>query len=674
MNNRITFSILVAVLFAFLCILKAQAQEDDCNKTKVAVSVEIVDAYNLLENDFGPRAKSEWNNFTTKMLVQILSEYEPEITFFPLSKGGEDCHYFFEAGMTLITVGEEDNKQTGYLVTASLIANANCIPSRSGELQSSMTYGKDRMLNQAMKNLVSTFWPMDRNIVLYEKDHPSPPRKPELNIQIGKEFISPLDKESRKTKVNAKVFDCRGNQVCDTRSTTSGQPVYYQDKIDRLDLKIGNCSGGYPFGNFMVIITNKDCDNEGEYKLEKGIDAEKKTIRFRTCQLGGPIVEEEKELIIRGIKIEVKPDRREIEPDERTKIVITLNETDPDGSRYPVEGKEIDVKINGLENGTIKPENGYTTTSDGKVVLDYKAGSNDEKITVAASFQPEDYPDKAEGKGSVTVKPPEYDAKLNISGKYEKIIKTSKKDTKDGSVDNHSLNESLEVSVSIFLEFIQAEDMPIFYQTFQYYKPTSVSITGFTYNSEENRYMSGPAFETNINFNRTASKQKIDGKEYLSQVPWVLVIDNETKKAVKLIHAGYGISYEVLESEIMNSVNYSTNVPQRKSETTTKTSSKSFSLGPVGEKVQDPTIKRSDTWVQDYLKKKGVEIPAGVPIPKIPNQADQQEIYPDILVKYGDGKTSFGGEGRLPIKEEIEDGYQEENLHYSWNMTVKKKK
>jgi len=267
-----------------------------------------------------------------------------------------------------------------------------------------------------------------------------------------------------------------------------------------------------------------------------------------------------------------------------------------------------------------------------------------------------------------------YDAKLNISGKYEKIIKTSKKDTKDGSVDNHSLNESLEVSVSIFLEFIQAEDMPIFYQTFQYYKPTSVSITGFTYNSEENRYMSGPAFETNINFNRTASKQKIDGKEYLSQVPWVLVIDNETKKAVKLIHAGYGISYEVLESEIMNSVNYSTNVPQRKSETTTKTSSKSFSLGPVGEKVQDPTIKRSDTWVQDYLKKQGVEIPAGVPIPKIPNQADQQEIYPDILVKYGDGKTSFGGEGRRPIKEEIEDGYQEENLHYSWNMTVKKKK
>jgi hypothetical protein len=122
----------------------------------------------------------------------------------------------------------------------------------------------------------------------------------------------------------------------------------------------------------------------------------------------------------------------------------------------------------------------------------------------------------------------------------------------------------------------------------------------------------------------------------------------------------------------MNSVIYTTTGPERKSETTTKTSSKSFSLGPVGEKVQDPTIKRSDTWIKDYLKKQGVEIPAGVPVPKISNQADEQEINPDILVKFGDGKTSFGGEGRRPIKKELEDGYEEENLYYRWEMTVKR--
>ncbi len=372
----------------------------------------------MLENDFGAHTQSEWKGFTTRMLVQILSEYEPEITFFSSDEGSDDYHYLFRANMDLIVVGEDDNEHTGYYMSASLIANANCIPNRNWIVATDAFQGIDRELKQAMKNLVSDFWPMDRNIISYEKDHPSPPRDPVLNIEIEKKFISPLDTESRKTKVNAKVFDCHDNQVCDTRGNE--QPVYYQDYIDRLDLKMSSLGdGGYHLGNYMVIVTSKYCNNVGEYKLDKGIMAEKKTIRFKTCQLGGPLVVEEKELIIRGLKIEVKPDRKEIEPDERTKIVITFNETDPDGTKYPVEGKKIDVKINGLVNGTIKPENGYTTNSDGKVVLNYIAGSNDEKITVNASFQPEDYPDKAEGKGSVKVKKLEGDFNGTITYKRE---------------------------------------------------------------------------------------------------------------------------------------------------------------------------------------------------------------------------------------------------------------
>jgi hypothetical protein len=460
MNDRITFSILVAVLFAFLCIAKAQAQEDDCNKTKVAVSVKVLPKiWSLLENDFGSHPQSEWNSFVTKMLVQILSEFEPGITFFPLGEGNGDYHYHFRAELNLIPVEENEIEVGGYWIYATLIANANCIPSRSGELQSSMTYGKDRMLNQAMKNLVSTFWPMDRNIVLYEEDHPSPPRKPELNIQIEKDFISPINKESRKTIVYAKVYNCRGELVCDKKG--DGQPVYYQDKIDRLDLKNIKCEGGNIIGNFMVIITNKKCENEGEYNLEKGMDAEKKTILFRTCQLGGPIVEEKKELIIRGLKIEVKPDRREIEPDERTKIIITLNETDPDGSRYPVEGKEIEVKISGLENGTIKPENGYTTTSDGKVVLDYKAGSNDKKVTVNASFQPEDYPDKAEGKGSVMIKKPEGDFNGTITYRREVHWKDESTQPMMSTMTSVNLNESATFQVAAkYLKTTTGDDGP----------------------------------------------------------------------------------------------------------------------------------------------------------------------------------------------------------------------
>jgi hypothetical protein len=675
MKYSIIFSAMISLLFCSFTV--AVAQDNDCNKTKVAVSVDIVDDidnYKWLTNDFGDRPKNEWNGFVTKMLVQILTEYEPEITFFPLSESNGDHHYHFEANMSLNIIEEDDgNEYTGYWIIGSLIGNANCIPNRNWILD--VYDAKDRELQQSMKNMVSQFWPMDRNIVLYEQDHPSPPRDPELNIDIKEEYISPLDKESRKTKVNAKVYDCRGNLVCDKKG--HGQPVYYQDNIDRLDLKIGHCEGGYHIGDYMVIITYKDCNNEGEYKLEKGVEAEKKNIRFKTCSLGGPpegYVVEEEELIIRGLEIEVKPDLKEIEKEEQTRIVITFNETDPDGSKYPVEGKELDVTISGLVNGKIKPENGYTTNSDGKVVLDYKSGSNDERIMVTASFQPEDYPDKAEGRGSVIIRPPVFDARINVNGKYDKTINTSREDPENEEVQKHYLKESVQASATIFLTLTESQDMPIFNQTWQYYKPSSVNLSGFSYNSEENRYSAGPKYETTVDYHRNAENPELEGLEQVSQIPWILVIDNESGKAVKFAPAGFNVAYEINETENMNSVIYTEHGPERDSKTSKKTRERSFALGPVAEKVPDPTIKSSDTWIQDYLKDQGIEIPAGVPIPNVSNEETIKKIHPDILVKFGDGKTSIGGDGSRRKRKDLEDGYEEQNFHYNWSMTVTKRK
>jgi hypothetical protein len=80
--------LIVTALAIFILISNTIGQEDKCNKTLVGVSVEIVpdnDTYELLEKDFGTREISEWNGFVTHMLVQILTEYEPEIAFIPLS-------------------------------------------------------------------------------------------------------------------------------------------------------------------------------------------------------------------------------------------------------------------------------------------------------------------------------------------------------------------------------------------------------------------------------------------------------------------------------------------------------------------------------------------------------------------------------------------------------------
>ncbi|MBT8274782.1 MAG: hypothetical protein KJO39_01455 [Bacteroidia bacterium] len=660
---------IVLVLLLILGIFNGYGQVDDCDKTKVGVSVDIVDKpdnYEWLENDFGPGDKDEWNGFTARMLVQILSEYEPNITFFTIGEGSEDYHYHLKASLTLTIVGKEDNNEhTGYFVIAPLIANADCVPNHNWVLAAEE--GEDRDLKQAMKNMVSQFWPMDRNIIAYEKDHPSAPRDPQLTIDIEKEFISPLDKESRKTKVNAEVYDCRGNLVCDQGG--DGQPVYYQDYIERLDLKIGNCEGGYHLGDFMVIVTYKDCNNEGEYILEKGIEAEKKNIQFKTCQLGGPLVEVEEELIIRGLEITVKPDRKELKPDERTKIILTFNETDPDGSKYPVEGKDLNVKINGLENGTLKAENGYTTDSDGKVVLNYKAGSNDERILVTASYQPEDYPDKAEGKGTVIVKPAEYEAEVTITKNYDKTLNTDQQDNKGEVRVIHKLNENIHAAATLYLKLTQVADMPVYNQTWEYYKPVSVNITSFSYNSNENKNSTGKNYETNIDYTRIVKNREISQKEYTTMVPWILAIDNDTGKVVKIVPGGCTIDYEIMETKVLNSVIYSKDGPDRDSETTTKTRDKKFVIGPVGEEIPDPTVAQSDTWIKDYIKDQGIELPPGVTIPEVSNQETIKEIPPDILVSTGDGKRTMGGSGSRTIPKKLDFGQQVENFSYTWNMT-----
>jgi hypothetical protein len=58
----------------------------------------------------------------------------------------------------------------------------------------------------------------------------------------------------------------------------------------------------------------------------------------------------------------------------------------------------------------------------------------------------------------------------------------------------------------------------------------------------------------------------------------------------------------------------------------------------------------------------------------VSNEETIKKIHPDILVKFGDGKTSIGGDGSRRIRKDLEDGYEEQNFHYNWSMTVTKRK
>ena len=507
-----------------------------------------------------------------------------------------------------------------------------------------------------------------------KKSVPVPARGPNIEIEYEKDYLSLLEKEDREMELRVKVKNCQDEYLY--REVRS-QPVYFPRNLKRskyIQVKLTGCDIYGSYGDSEIVGTNKEYKAIGKYRVIEGLEPSKEKVNLGSCGIGSSSeFFKEGELIIRGLEIEVKPDRKELKADERTKIVITFNETDPNGSKYPVEGKDINVKITGLENGILKAENGYTTNSDGQVVLNYKAGSNDERILVTASYQPEDYPDKAEGKGTVIVKPAEYEAKITITKNYDKRLNTDQQDPKGEVRTIRKLNENIHAAATLYLELTEVADMPVYNQTWEYYKPINVNITSFNYNSNENKNSTGKNYETNIDYTRILKNREISQKEYTTMIPWILAIDNDTGKAVKIVPGGCTIDYEIIETKVLNSVRYTDDGPLRDSNTTTKTSDKSFVLGPVGEEIPDPTIAQSDTWIKDYIKDQGIELPPGVTIPEVSNTETISEIPPDIVVSTGDGKQTMGGSGSLRIPKKLDFGYQEENLSYTWNMTRKEK-
>ncbi|MBS0010089.1 MAG: hypothetical protein KFF49_01680 [Bacteroidales bacterium] len=279
-----------------------------------------------------------------------------------------------------------------------------------------------------------------------------------------------------------------------------------------------------------------------------------------------------------------------------------------------------------------------------------------------------------------------YDASIMIKKQYDRILRTSGKEIhNDGSCvttynESHDINESIEASVSLSLKLEQVVDMPIMNQTWEYYKPVSVSLGGFSYSYIEKLFdasnVSGAScsggHETNVDRNRNLGSRDIADKEYVTQNMWMLVIDNESGKALKIIPAGYNIEYDINELETINGTVHS-NPPKKESSSSNREMSRTFKLGPVGEEIPDPTIKKSDTWMEDYLKRQGVDLPPGVKIPTPSNEGTIKNISPDILVKTGDGISSFGGRGENTVDKEIVNGTESIREYYTWTMRRNKR-
>jgi len=370
----------------------------------------------------------------------------------------------------------------------------------------------------------------------------------------------------------------------------------------------------------------------------------------------------------KGATMELKPEKEKINFQEEVNTTVKL--IDCDG--VPLKNIEVRLKSRG---GSFDPKV-VNTDSRGMAKATFTAGTNPGKFAQPFEFDfrfPYTFEmNTSGGEGFITIEPMQYDASITITGKYNRELRTSIEDNKKENVSRRNINESTLASTTIYLTLIETQDMPIFNQTWQYYKPLNVNISAFNYNYKEHKYMAGPNYETNVEITRYVKSREIKEKEKVTEAPWMLVIDNKTEKALKIIPAGYNIFYEVIEEEKMTSVIQTSQGPKRDANTTTKTRERAFELGPVEEEADDPTTKMSDNWMNEYLERQGIEMPPGIPVPPA-NPETIKKIHPDILVSSGDGKTSFGGRGERPIVKELEGGIERIKLSYNWEMTIKKK-
>jgi len=303
------------------------------------------------------------------------------------------------------------NHIKAFKVSSQLEIASLCVPIRNFVLSRNSAVSTN--ITQVIMNLIHhDNWPMDRHIWQWESKHPVPAREPNMEIRYQKEFLSLLDEESRKTEIYIKVKNCHGQYVYEE---FNGQPVYFLKEMERLEYKDdpGNrCQIGPDWGIFSTVFTSEDLGAIGEYKVKKGIEPSIEKTIYKTCGIGNnSLIEVEGEIKVLGLELQVEPDRNTINVGEKTSILIDLHELDPDGTEIlSCEGKEVDVQVTGVVDGTISHESGMITLNEaGVAFIEYTAGEKDRYIQITATFTPPGFPETITGEASITVRKPEGD-------------------------------------------------------------------------------------------------------------------------------------------------------------------------------------------------------------------------------------------------------------------------
>ncbi len=407
------------------------AQNDKCSKPRVAVYLNQIDDdpnvifIEWLNSHYPFKPEAQWLSQIQTWVIEELRQNSPDIIFVNANGSApDDCEFRFKYILGLTGGGEsyevrpgvETSEYTAYDMSGNFGTNPHC-GFNSRIIDINIT--KDRDLHAVIKKNIAAFGKISDLINEHERTHLVPPRGIEMEVSKKKDYVSPLEgHQSLDIKIDIK--NCKGEIVYDK---DHGQLVFLPRKIPRGE---NEPTKKFPQNqvvteNIVTLIIVRPQGASATYWLRRGINADKEKIKIKSCGLDDEVLKETT-IPIHGLEIKVKPNRKNILHDQKTDIIISFNEiwpkdkALPNGKTEPVPGKKLNVKVSGLIDGKVTPVNNYITDKNGKVKLTYHAGKKDKKITITASYQPANYPDKAVGHSSVNVKEFKWYGNLTMIG------------------------------------------------------------------------------------------------------------------------------------------------------------------------------------------------------------------------------------------------------------------
>lgn len=398
----------------------AYPEESSCSRPKVLVRGEIAyeeDFWEHLQKQYPHRSRESLLFEIRSVILQELRTNSPGVDF--VEEGG-DCDYTFSYTLSLIAAGEDievagvlEGEYTAFSMSSKLVQNNAC--GFPGRVVGVSIIQDDPDLFRTIERNIDLYGSLEAAIAEFERTHRVPPRGPVMEFELAKPYVSPKLGE-READIRIRVRNCRGDLVFDRYE---GQVVILPRRTERGELKP---TKGFPqefvvTENLVLLKITTEQGGSVTYTLKRGFELGVEEIRAETCGIDKVSVQEViPPLSIAGVGMEIEPEEVYPAPGESTSIEVRLFKVTPLGEQVPLGDEMVDVEVAGLVDGSLKPQGRVKTDAQGKVLLTYRAGFEEDEVVVTARYRPEGYPEAIEEKTSVALveKPRCFRGKVDI--------------------------------------------------------------------------------------------------------------------------------------------------------------------------------------------------------------------------------------------------------------------